>query len=263
MVCRDSTLRSALDNCPRVGLFLVPFTESSVEELASIDAQVRAVLQQHGVERIRLAFPNFNPADTLKVTPDGRTIKYNVANVFVLRLAQANDRRALIKKLTELPGVVYAEPNIKIVNRGSLLPTDPSFLLQWNMENSNDTDSDTIAAWGIHTGSANDIIGIVDDGNVMTPSNPHSEFSGRVIYGDATPVIKLDGTGLSHAALVAGILNVAATTKLDEKADYSLPKPFVDVAAPGGDGSPDDEENILSATFTVLQFPNVEAVNPK
>lgn len=140
-------------------------TESSVDELASIDA----------------------------------------VDVFVLRLSQTNARSALLTKLNKLPTVVYAEPNIRVVNRGTLQPTDPSFALQWNMDNSDETDIDAQRAWGIHTGSANDIIGIVDDGNIMTPSNPHSEFSGRVIYGDATPVINLDQSGLSHAALVAGI----------------------------------------------------------
>ncbi|MBM4176018.1 MAG: hypothetical protein FJ213_07580 [Ignavibacteria bacterium] len=46
-------------------------SESTVERLLLVLPAIRSLLLQHGVDRVRKAFPDFNRADTLRITPDG------------------------------------------------------------------------------------------------------------------------------------------------------------------------------------------------
>lgn len=171
-------------------------SQSTIPELSSIDSKVRNLLLVHQVDRIRKAFPNFNPTDSIRVTLDGRIVKLNFANVYVIRLPQSSNRDALLKKLKETSGIVYAEPNMMVELRGSFFPKDTYFDNQWNMFQPNDKDIDATDAWDRYTGSSNEIIGLVDGGAVN-----HDEFngySGRV-FGDLT------GDSHIHATHVLGI----------------------------------------------------------
>ncbi|MFN9994151.1 MAG: S8 family serine peptidase [Phycisphaerales bacterium] len=83
-----------------------------------------------------------------------------------------NDAEAVVAKLNELPGVVYAE--LDYIVRTSVNPNDSSFTQLWGMNNTGqtvngdpgvaDADIDASEAWDITTGSSSQVIAIVDSG---------------------------------------------------------------------------------------------------
>ena len=72
------------------------------------------------------------------------------------------------RALEQTDGVVYAEPNF--YRRAFLRPTDPSFGLQWDFENTGQlggvpgADVNAVSAWDITTGSAATVVAVVDSG---------------------------------------------------------------------------------------------------
>ncbi len=175
--------------------------QATVEQLPVIDPSIRSILVQHRVDNIRKAFPDFNRADTLRITPDGRNISVmDLSRVFVLRIPDTENRQLIIDRLLQIPNVLFAEPNAMGVPR--LVPNDPHFQTrQWNMRNTGQfggtpgADIKAVTAWGITQGNSNVMIGIVDVGRVQ---QNHPEFSGRV-SGNLTAPIS------DHATHVAGI----------------------------------------------------------
>lgn len=155
---------------------------------------------QHRVDRVRKGFPDFNRADTLRVSPEGLTVSsMDLSRVFVLRLPSNERRDSLIARLQRLPHVIYAEPNS--MGRARLDPNDQHFSLQWGLKNTGQAggtagaDIKATQAWDIFTGSSSVIVGIVDGGRVQ---QNHPEFAGRV-SGNLNTSIS------NHATHVAGI----------------------------------------------------------
>ena len=83
-----------------------------------------------------------------------------------LRLARvsAADTVLAIEQLRARPDVLYAEPNY--ILRKTALPNDPRFSEQWALRNTSVTTADIDAeqAWDTTTGSANVVVGVVDEG---------------------------------------------------------------------------------------------------
>jgi hypothetical protein len=173
--------------------------DATLEEIPQIDEAILALLRRAGGEHIRRAFPDLSPEDTLITTRDGRRVKRDLLNVFVVPLPENADRARWIDALNETPGVIYAEMNGRVSLRS--LPNDPLFSRQWNLRNTGHhgglpgADIKATGAWEIFTGSSNIVLGIVDGGRVM-PNHP--DFQGRVSGN-------LSGVDNSHATHVAGI----------------------------------------------------------
>ena len=81
------------------------------------------------------------------------------------------------RALEQTDGVVYAEPNF--YRRAFLRPTDPSFGLQWDFENTGQSggvlgaDVNAVSAWDLTTGSAATVVAVVDSGvSLATPTWP-------------------------------------------------------------------------------------------
>lgn len=83
-----------------------------------------------------------------------------------LRLARvsAADTMLAIEQLRARPDVLYAEPNY--ILRKTALPNDPRFSEQWSLRNTGipSADIDAEQAWDTTTGSANVVVGVVDEG---------------------------------------------------------------------------------------------------
>jgi subtilisin family serine protease len=74
-------------------------------------------------------------------------------------------------RLSQLPGVAYAEPNYVVsVGNTPLYPNDQRFGSLWGMHNTGqsggtpDADIDAPEAWGVHTGSGNVVVAVIDTG---------------------------------------------------------------------------------------------------
>ncbi|MGH7457284.1 MAG: hypothetical protein ACRENG_38395, partial [bacterium] len=97
----------------------------------NMPSRIRDLLQNLGALEIALGMPSFQRSDTLRILSDGRTFRLpDYTNLFVVSLAQADRRPALIDSLKNLPDVVSAEKNQKAIVR-ELIPNDTRFGLQW------------------------------------------------------------------------------------------------------------------------------------
>lgn len=184
---------------------LVYFTSGVERSPAGQPATIRSsaiqrILLRFNIDQNRLisAFPGFNEADTLKTTPEGRTIKLpNMARIFKIHIPNGATRESVIDSLKKLTNVLFAEPNGVAVPLGD--PNDQYYGYQWglkNMQNGVRQQADIKApeAWNIYTGSPSSIIGIIDYGVDGT----HPDLSGKA-SGD-TPSTSYHGT---HVAGIA------------------------------------------------------------
>jgi subtilisin family serine protease len=108
-----------------------------------------------------------------------------VKNQFLLRLEATSPSDALrtANRFQENPLVLFSHPNFwAIYERNETIPNDPLFGNQWHHRNTGqnggtvDADADTTLAWDFTTGSANVVIGIVDNGFDLT----HQDLSANV-----------------------------------------------------------------------------------
>ena len=109
----------------------------------------------------------------LQLSVDGRQVAVQLEHlaprtelVQGLRLARvsAADTLLAIEQLRARPDVLYAEPNY--ILRKTALPNDPRFNEQWALRNTAvpTADIDAEQAWDTTTGSANVVVGVVDEG---------------------------------------------------------------------------------------------------
>ncbi len=141
------------------------------------------------------AFPTFLEADTLKKSPDGRTISLpNMGRIFRIQVPDSITGNALVDSLKKLPNVIFAEPNMS-----ARLFSDPTYGNQWHLNNTGQSGGTSGAdiraeqAWSIFTGSSSVTIAIVDAG----VETSHEDLSGKA-SGDSPD-------GDYHGTHVAGI----------------------------------------------------------
>ena len=89
------------------------------------------------------------------------------------KLPADSDVLDVASRLSELPGVAYAEPNY-FLQVAATIPNDPQFSNLWGLHNtaqtvngtfgSNDDDVDAPEAWDIATGGASVVVGVIDTG---------------------------------------------------------------------------------------------------
>ncbi|MDP1677345.1 MAG: S8 family serine peptidase [Bacteroidota bacterium] len=146
-----------------------------------------------GEDKITSAFPDFDETDTLKKTPEGRTIGMpNMAKIFRIRVPDGVVRKSVIDSLKKLSNVLFAEPNG--IAAPHSIPDDQYFSYQYSLQAGGGTGKISAPeAWDIYTGSSSSIIGIIDYGVDGT----HPDLSGKV-SGDAPNTVY-------HGTHVAGI----------------------------------------------------------
>ncbi|MEW5843597.1 MAG: S8/S53 family peptidase [Bacteroidota bacterium] len=183
---------------------LVYFTSGVERAPAGQPATVRSsaiqrILMRFNIDQSRLvsAFPDFNEADTLKTTLEGRTVKLpNMAKIFKIHVPPGTARESVIDSLKKIPNVLFVEPNGTSVPLGD--SNDQYYGYQWGLKNVQNgvrqqADIKAPEAWNVYTGSPSSIIGIIDYGVDGT----HPDLSGKV-SGDAQST-------MYHGTHVAGI----------------------------------------------------------
>jgi subtilisin family serine protease len=92
-------------------------------------------------------------------------------NMYHIR-SESMNTQALLKMMSNAPGVLYAEPNY--IYEAQLTPNDTQFGQLWGMNNTGqtvsgqagvaDADIDAVEAWDVSTGSSSIVVGVIDTG---------------------------------------------------------------------------------------------------
>lgn len=91
---------------------------------------------------------------------------------------QDAEARAVVARLQQTQGVVYAEPDAHATI--SAIPNDPSFPRQWSLVEPEQVKSgiNAVGAWDITRGSASVVVAVLDSGVL-----PHADLVGRLLPG--------------------------------------------------------------------------------
>jgi len=94
-----------------------------------------------------------------------------VDNLQLVRLPAGMSVRQAERYYRQRPDVLYAEPNyIRHIDQAPVTPNDPQYSTMWSLNNTGqlsgtpDADIDAPEAWGITTGSATVVVGVIDSG---------------------------------------------------------------------------------------------------
>lgn len=166
--------------------------------------KLKQSLKRIGIEEdsLEAALPDFNRSDTLKMLPDGLIISQpDMTKLFRVKVQNGRSKQELIKQLSSLPEVLYAESN-GIVSP-NIIPNDSRFGDQWNLRNTTIPGADihAEAGWNLYSGNVNNIIAIVDGGVEIT----HVDLDEKILGGDAT--FGWDGHGTHVAGIAAAESN--------------------------------------------------------
>lgn len=162
---------------------------------------LKVTLLSYGAETMTVAFPDFNPADTIIQSsrfPELFARQARLDRIYRIYLADPANRDALNQKLKDFPEVYFSDKN----GTGELasVPDDVEFYRQWGMHNTGqnqgvpDADIDAPEAWDLTQGDASTVIAIMDNG-----VQGHIEYAGR-LAGDG-PGEYFD----DHGTFVTGI----------------------------------------------------------
>lgn len=124
--------------------------------------------------------------------------KLLLPKTFILKVPKGQVKKLMLL-ISKNSLVEYAEPNY-VAQAQDIIPNDPSFNLQWGLNNINDADIDAPEAWGISSGSATINIAVLDTGINQT----HEDLDGKIgLTKDFTGTDIEDNYG--HGTHVAGI----------------------------------------------------------
>ena len=159
---------------------------------------IKQTLLSHTAQTVTVAFPNYDPADTLFTTTMGNTItrKFDLHLVFKIYLSDAQLRDTLNSQLEAYDEILSSQ------NNGTCEAFDePYFSSQWALHNTGqfggvpDVDIDAPEAWQLETGDPTIVMGITDTGVDLD----HIDLNGKVSGESYT----YDGHG-THVAGIAG-----------------------------------------------------------
>jgi len=135
-------------------------------------------LKKLKISNMKRAYSNFNLADTVRYTKDGKSIKMlNLSRVYKIELPQNSVADSVISTLSHLSDVIFSEKN----GGWQLYTNDQDYGKQWYLKNTGQSGGTVGAdikaedAWQIFPGSSQVKIGIIDTG-VKTD---HEDLSGK------------------------------------------------------------------------------------
>ena len=167
-----------------------------------VSPEIQGVLNRFNISESAIfsAFPEFDPADTLHISPEGELIKLpNIGNIFRVHVPPATGREAVINALQNLPNVLFAEKNGTA--SPSVVPGDQYFSYQWSLQPGGGTGRiQAPEAWDIWKGSSSNIIAIIDGGIDATHPDLSGKVSGESGWG-------WDGHGIHVAGIAAAKTN--------------------------------------------------------
>lgn len=135
--------------------------------------------------------------------------------------SQNMNTRALLNMLSQMPGVMYAEPNY--IYHASVIPNDTNFGSLWGLHNTGqtisgqvgiaDADIDAPEAWDVSTGSPNIVVGVIDTGVDFN----HPDLAANIWSAPAAFSVTVGGQTINCPAGSHGFNAVANTcTPLDD-----------------------------------------------
>jgi subtilisin family serine protease len=95
-----------------------------------------------------------------------------MSGTYRIRYSGETDADTAVKKLSNVPGVQYAEPNV--YRETCIVPNDPDYPSQWGLNRIN-----CPAAWDRTTGSPNIVVAVIDTGIDLD----HPELAGLLVQG--------------------------------------------------------------------------------
>jgi hypothetical protein len=130
--------------------------------------------------------------------------------LYRFHLPSGSDARAVARRLTEVDGVAFAEPDYVDFFQGQFIPNDPLFGGQWGFDQSSDADVDGPEAWDVWTGGPV-AIAVVDTGiDFDHPDLAEQTLQGvDIVNGGGLPS-DADGHGTQVASVAAADSNNAA-----------------------------------------------------
>jgi subtilisin family serine protease len=117
------------------------------------------------------------------------------------------DTTALSAFFTSNPNVTYAEPNYVV--QSTSLPNDPGFSQLWGLQNVGQTGADigTVAAWDVSTGSAANVIAVIDTGMDYT----HQDLAANVWSAPSNFTVTIGGMAITCPAGTHGFNAIMMT----------------------------------------------------
>ena len=171
--------------------------EASIEDVTISSDSLQILTERFGVEGLEKVFKGSSPGDTLALSLEGELVKVDdLSQVYKLFLPDTSNIPLIAQTLSNLPGVVYAEPDYI----GHLQSNDPYFSQQWGLEQDNDWDIDAPQAWELTTGSNNVLIALLDSGEPAVVERVVWVCCGQVT-GDIEDVAPAEGLRRRSAQL--------------------------------------------------------------
>jgi subtilisin family serine protease len=154
----------------------------------------------------------------------------------LVRIPRGMSVHDAVKKFSEYPNVLYAEPNFRVAAQA--IPNDPQFPLQWGLYNTVEygvagADINALAAWDLTTGGENTVVAVIDTGvdythpdladnmfrNEADCNNNGIDDDGNGYVDDCHGINVVDGNSDpmdddSHGTHIAGIIGAAGNNSV-------------------------------------------------
>ncbi|MBE0433634.1 S8 family serine peptidase [candidate division WOR-3 bacterium] len=166
--------------------------------------EVISCFEEIQIQEISRVVPDFNRADTMKITEDGTIARLlDFSQLFLLKLAIEINRDSVIVNLETLDDVISVEKNQPIEFRITDVNDTYFDEFQWNLNDpSGQYDINVMKAWDLSRGSSSIKLGIVDTG----VDSLHPDLRGRVTLDGEQPFLNpANHPDNYHGTYVAGI----------------------------------------------------------
>jgi subtilisin family serine protease len=155
-----------------------------------------------------------------------------VDGMFLIESQESTGAEYLPSGVRELPGFLYAEPNVSGA-WANTIPNDPLFPLMWGLENTGQVigvpgtpgaDIDAPAAWDYTTGSTNAVVGVIDSGIDYTHPDLYLNVwinQSEIPAGLRASLVDVTGDGLitfhdlNHPANAAFVADLNGNGRID------------------------------------------------
>lgn len=145
---------------------------------------INEILNKYEIEAIICPFPNYNPVDTLRILPDGKTHRLiNLREICHIRLKSPSAIDSLFQELSTVNDIRLLEKPIQMQHHITE-PDDILFTEQWALKNDGQAggqagfDVKATEAWDLWRGSNSTVIAVMEDGLV---DKTHEELQYKII----------------------------------------------------------------------------------
>jgi len=169
------------------------------------------LLKNMQAKKLKKVFRFSTMKDTVRTLKNGESVQVqDLSQIFVISFDDNINVLSKIEDFKKSSQIIYAQPNYIYTTED--IPNDPSFNLQWGLEQQSNEDINATTAWSIQKGSYNLKLGIFDSGIDYGNNDLGNAFgSGWKVVGgwdwvnnDSDP--RVDSFHGTHVAGIAGAL---------------------------------------------------------